>query len=543
MKKTKKYLIIFFIILSLISITKVIYAKYILTRQFNVAVTSAPFYFNISAVSDSVTFPRTADTSDKDTILTQQTTFNLLIKNNDGTNFNVFDTTYNITILDTSKFIFAEGDTVTKTLKGNSKIDDNITLNLQIKDLSNPQKQLKLRITSTSPYVKTFDITLDVVQKGAIQTVEDLVNLSLAVRDTPFVQLESTKEETTTQRYKLTRNLDFNSPSSYENAYRTDYGDTNLDKKEETLIDECSNHAEGHAGFLPIGINDLDRVHEFKGTFNGGNHTISNLYIHKALQEDIGLFGFTYKATIKNLTIENGDIRNTNQTAGMIVGKAQGGIIQNITVNGTSVLSLDDNAPEGDSYAGGIVGFVELGAQILSCTNYARVESRFSGDTGQFSGAAGGITGWMATSTIDSCENHGTVIGQKYIGGIAGFASMQDSSNGSGGGTVKNCHNYGNVTTNVTNSTSTSGPGCYVGGICGYNKAAGIVDTCKNHEEATVYGVASVGGIVGGNYGTVKNCNNLAAKANITSKTGTNTHGVCGMNDSKATKSNCTGDF
>ncbi len=533
MVKKKKIMVAVAIVLMVLTISHEIYAKYIFRRSFSVTATSAPFYFDAVKSTETIIFDRTPNETDRDIILTKATTFDIIVKNNDGTNFNSFPTTYTITILDTDKFTFAEGTTITKTINGGSKIDDKITLNLQIKDLANPKKALRIRITSTSPYQKTIELSYVVQQLGAIQTIEDLLDLSLAVRGLA-------KANVNYERFMMTRDLDFKDPSSYDNAYRADYGNANGDSiTENTLIDEMTKAYNDEdnpgAGFLPIGIHDIEHgtgvetIHEFCGTFNGGNHTLSNLRLHKAKQIAIGLFGRVDGAYLMNLTIKNGDVYNQNQTAGMLVGRAEGAVIKNITIEGGSVTSVDSIHTTEDTYAAGVAGFVELGCQITNCVNKATVTTRFSGDNTNYAGPAGGITAWMANSTIDGCSNYGTITGQKYIGGITGFSSMQDAEKPKGGGTVKNCHNYGAITTYIT-STSTSGPGHYVGGIAGYNKANGVVTACTNESQASVHAVRYAGGIVGGNYGSLTNCHNYAT--NITANGGTSSSyrgGIYGM--------------
>ena len=510
MKQKKKVIKIAFIILIVLAISNVVYSKYILRREFNVAITSASFYFDATAPSKTITFPRTTDTSDHEDILTTTKAFNLVIKNNDGTNYNTFPTTYQITIVNSSKFTFVEGNTITRTINGNSKIDETITLNLKINDLTKPDNTFKLRITSTSPYSKTIDIDFNVIQEGAIQTIEDLLDLSLDIRNT------SLSASVKSQRFKMTRDLDFKDESSYEDAHRTDYGNVNMDGYTgKDLMTELTDSVDAqHAGFLPIGIYTDGSSHEFRGTFNGGGYSISNLRIWKALQENIGLFGFTINADIRNFTIKNGNVHNVNQTAGMVIGKAEGGLIENVHVDGNSVMALDQVNTARDTYAGGIVGFIELGATIRNCSNRASVTTQFTGSIHDYSGAAGGIVAWSATTTIENCKNYGAVIGDKYVGGIAGFNGMQDSSSSAGSGTIRGCENYGNIS---SNTTSSSDGGKHIGGIAGYNKANGLIESCTNDENTVIKGRSYVGGIIGNNAGTVKNCHNYSTSITASS--------------------------
>ena len=466
------------------------------------------FYFDAIALQDTITFERNNPANEE--ILTTDATVNLAIKNHNGEKYNIFDTNYEISIINSSKFTFLEGDKLTKTAKGNSKIDDIISLNFKIKDLSNPEKKVKIQISSTIPKEKTIELDFEVEQKGAIQTIEDLIDLSLELRGENKADYES-------ERFKLTRNLDFEDENSYENAYRTDYGNVNLDEYTSvTLKDELTTNA----GFLPIWLHEGN--HDFKGTFDGGNHTISNLTIKKSLQGNIGFFGYTIGANIKNLTIKNGTVYNENQTSGMLIGKAEGGTISNVIIDGGSVTAVDSIHTNQDTYSGGIVGLMEANGIIENCTNSADVTTKFSGEVKNYSGPAGGIVGKMLDCSITNCTNRGTVIGQKFIGGIAGFSAI------GGTGNIKGCHNYGTVKTYIDINV-TSGPGQNVGGICGYNGVTGIVEACENHAEAYIFGTKNVGGIVGRNLGQIKNCTNYTVSSNIVG--GSNVGAVYGQND------------
>ena len=529
MKKIKKIVAITLAILFIFTISNVIYAKYRITKELAFTVTSSKFYFDATKSIDTIVFSRTANANDHEDILTTLKSFNIVIKNNDGTNFNAFDVNYEVSIVDNDKFTFEEGDKITGTISGGAKKDLNLTLNLKIKNLENPKKTVRILVTSTSPYKKSIELQFNVQQDGAIQTIEDLLDLSLSVRG-----LGKTRVVVTSERFKMTRDLDFKDPNSYDDAYRQDYGDVNGDEiTEDDLLDEMTKHYEGAgvthpgAGFLPIGINDAgSTVYEFAGTFNGGNHTLSNLRLHKAKQTNIGLFGYTHNADIRNLIIKNGDVYNENQTAGMLIGKAEGGTISNVTVEGTSVTSVDTIHTTQDTYAGGVIGVIE-GGTISNCINYATVLTRFSGEATQYSGPAGGIVAWMKDATIENCVNYGLVTGQKFIGGIAGFAAIN------GDGTVMGCENHGNVGTYITNNST--GPGQSVGGICGYNGPTGVVDDCTNYADASISGMSNIGGIVGRNLGTIKNCDNYSK--NITGIYG-NVGPIAGQNSGNISQGN-----
>ena len=82
---------------------------------------------------------------------------------------------------------------------------------------------------------------------------------------------------------------------------------------------------------MPIGKN-IER--NYKGTFDGNNKTITNLYIN-ATQKFMGLFGCTDQSTIKNLTFEYANVTNTQDIIGILVGYANTSTLQNIKISET----------------------------------------------------------------------------------------------------------------------------------------------------------------------------------------------------------------
>ena len=82
--------------------------------------------------------------------------------------------------------------------------------------------------------------------------------------------------------------------------------------------------------WVPIGNRNIIK---YRGTFDGNGKTITNLYINasQTSQNNMGLFGYTYQSTIKNLTFENANVTNTQSNTGILVGKAgYGSTLQNI---------------------------------------------------------------------------------------------------------------------------------------------------------------------------------------------------------------------
>ena len=117
-------------------------------------------------------FPRTSDTKDFDNILTTVSEeMSIKISNSSESKYSAFDTTYEISIADTSKYDFENGGTIVKEIHGNGEEEETVSFKLKIKDFENPSKEIKFRITATEPYNKTEELTVKVTQEGAIQTI------------------------------------------------------------------------------------------------------------------------------------------------------------------------------------------------------------------------------------------------------------------------------------------------------------------------------------------------------------------------------------
>ena len=97
--------------------------------------------------------------------------------------------------------------------------------------------------------------------------------------------------------------------------------------------------------WTPIGT----EAHPFNGTFDGGKHTIKNLYIKNDIQTtDVGLFGYS-TGTIKNLGIESGNIDAKATYVAGICARMKDGTIERCFNNATII-------DEGE-WTGGILGF------------------------------------------------------------------------------------------------------------------------------------------------------------------------------------------
>ena len=208
--------------------------------------------------------------------------------------------------------------------------------------------------------------------------------------------------------------------------------------------------------WTPIGT---DYDNSYKGTFDGGGHTITGLTF-TTNDEFAGLFGWLNRAgTVKNVVMEGVQI-TSNQIYGGSIGGVVGyswGTIENCSVSGSV---------SGTVYVGGVVG-AQIGGSITGCSSSATVKGTVD---------VGGVAGQTnSNATMTACYATGSmtleIASQNNIdvGGAVGF---------NGGSRILACYATGNVT-----STGSSTVNVYIGGFCGYNSTTVTACYWKNNKE------------------------------------------------------------
>ena len=213
--------------------------------------------------------------------------------------------------------------------------------------------------------------------------------------------------------------------------------------------------------WTPIGT---DYDNSYKGTFDGGGHTITGLTF-TTNDEFAGLFGWLNRAgSVKNVVMEGVQI-TSNQIDGGSIGGVVGsswGTIENCSVSGSV---------SGTVYVGGVVG-VQIGGSITGCSSSATVKGMVD---------VGGVAGQTNSSaTLTACYATGNVIieinpkkniaGGSLVGMNAGISLLA-------------CYATGNVT-----STGSSTGKVHIGGFLGNNYTT--VTACywkNNHEQGIGY--------------------------------------------------------
>lgn len=271
----------------------------------------------------------------------------------------------------------------------------------------------------------------------------------------------------------------------------TQTNDIVLNSEEVENWENWDENTEGLERWVTIGATN----HAFAGTFDGGNHTVSGVYI---LTKNIGYQGLFASSTgvIKNVGVINSYIKGGKYT-GAICGYNNGSITDcysSAVISGNSIGAF-----------GGICGRNENGT-VENCYNTGKIIT-VSFNTGSI----GGICGDSVDGPIRYCYNLGEIYGNGStsasikIGGICGETY---------GDIMEYCYNTGKI-------TSTDGNEVYTGGICGNNSYT-VIRYCYNKGEldgskvTAVY--TNIGGICGIiNDGTVEYCYN---RGNVSAKNG-----------------------
>ncbi len=199
-------------------------------------------------------------------------------------------------------------------------------------------------------------------------------------------------------------------------------------------------------GWTPIGTS-FDN--SYKGTFDGGGHTITGLAV-TTNDQFVGLFGYLNRAgTVKNVVMEGIQITSNHMfgCTGGVVGYSWG-TIENCSVSG-SVSGTD---------------------------------------------CVGGVVGSQKAGSIIGCSSSATVKGTHYVGGVAGEKW----------GSMTACYATGNVTLEIASQKNNFGGG--VVGLNGGSRVLACYATGNVTSTGSSTGNVHIGGLFGDSYTTVTAC-------------------------------------
>ena len=218
----------------------------------------------------------------------------------------------------------------------------------------------------------------------------------------------------------------------------------------------------------------------FRGHFDGGEHSISNIYIDNGLGwyssvygDYTGLFG-TVEGKRESGEVVPAVIENLFLVSGTIKGNACGGIVGNGSKttlvshcwNGAAIEGRSDY----DIYAGagGIVGMNPY--QVKNCYNKGDISGCNAGGIVGISGTTG-----MVPCEIMECYNEGAVSGV-YAGGIIGASAMPQKNSHV---IIDKCYNTGDISADGSGIGGMIDIGPAACGIAGYlYSTCGAVTNC-----------------------------------------------------------------
>ena len=220
------------------------------------------------------------------------------------------------------------------------------------------------------------------------------------------------------------------------------------DFKGKTFVLESDINLGGHP-WTPIGTSS----NIFKGTFDGQNHTISNLVVTMPGKSNVGLFGVTHDGEIKHVTVENATIEGRLNVA-VVAGQPYTSKYTNITVKGHVEVN-------GMAYVGGVGGknayadWTDITVEVDN-TSYVKANSVENGKA--YRTYVGGVCGFNGegSHTFSNIRSNINVEGSTCdVGGLFGIAHYGNNFN--------NCV----CTGNVVNTTDEAENAVEMGGIAG----------------------------------------------------------------------------
>ena len=224
-------------------------------------------------------------------------------------------------------------------------------------------------------------------------------------------------------------------------------------------------------------------------------YIISSINELKILANSVKNVGVTYEG--KYFKVADGTILDLSSEKWASIGTSPNKFMGTFDGNGATVKGLTDN---GEFGCYGLFGYIS-GAKIKNIV-FTDVNMTYNGSN------RGALVGYLyGTNTIENIEVSGKIIGNDYVGGIAGKPYLNDTNPGTL--TISNCINNATIEGKLK-----------VGGIIGYARAdvAGstktIVKNCKNNGNVTG---DYIGGIAGWAFNAeLKGCTNTG---NVTGKT------------------------
>ena len=264
--------------------------------------------------------------------------------------------------------------------------------------------------------------------------------------------------------YELTANLDFDTD---------DDGD----------VDSDDDYWNGDDGWEPIGEADAP----FTADFKGNRRTVSNLFIDRDTEDEVGLFGAIDRSRISGVSLIGAKVTGRNAVGSLLGDGVYPTVIDNHATGQVS----------GEDEVGGLVG------RTWGSVWYSSAAVNVSGND-----AVGGLVGHQILNDTVAAYATGNVSGMDAVGGLIGAVSdvtqvieaSYATGNVSGSGARLTDSDSGFIICDLVGGFTLSGPaetttstgggvGGLVGSSCGYIQVS--------YATGAVSGTTAVGGMVG----------------------------------------------
>ena len=216
----------------------------------------------------------------------------------------------------------------------------------------------------------------------------------------------------------------------------------------------------GGREWIPIGDDRSQRT-EFHGVFDGQGNTVFNVTITKKTDRDdenkssYGLFG-NLKGTVKNLTVDGVSVSGAPKFVGALVGRMNGGLIENCHVVNSSVTcnnwtigglvgqlndgkisgcSVKDSKIEGYAGVGAIVGLaLNSGERVIENCSVVNCEIAQNGSFGgsfdaMFGTVVGALYNGSLTVDLNGCTAEGNTVKGAAVNTLCGYITDGDKLN------------------------------------------------------------------------------------------------------------------
>ncbi|MDR1724914.1 MAG: T9SS type A sorting domain-containing protein [Bacteroidales bacterium] len=303
--------------------------------------------------------------------------------------------------------------------------------------------------------------------------------------------LKEGKTSYNSKYYKLTSDIDFTSLSDEDNYIYDWSGGYNSSTNSVNGAD-----AKKESNFLPIGgwsadiTNATDDAHSFQGHFDGCGYKIIGMLIKKPTggANNVGLFGLTKDAKIKNLTLEDCEF-SANQYISCLIGRTTE--TGNDTITNCHIVNCTLHC---NTHGGCFIGYnpIPINNSSRKYIKNCSLEKAFITSIGSY---IGGFVGYNGRCNIDSsyCYNiEMTSQGGSCFGGMVGYSAN--------GADIKNCY--------ITNSKLLPALGNdAIGGLVGENYNWSYVENCYANNVYIDSHHMYTGGLIGRNheYGRIRN--------------------------------------